>query len=132
MRRPTQREAKARSQVAKARRDGLLDAPGDCESCGTPQRYTQGRYPVVIWHHHDYDRPLDVIPLCRSCHVKIHRGLLPEPRTGRIYHYAPVPSLENRRRIVREALRRGRTGIQGMRRTDFEQTVAELATLEAT
>ena len=28
---------------------------------------------------------MSVIGLCRSCHCKVHRGTLAEPRTGRIY-----------------------------------------------
>lgn len=45
-----------------------------------------------LYHHWSYapEHRLDVIALCLGCHMRIHYGTLPEPRTGRIY--------DNRRR----------------------------------
>lgn len=38
-------------------------------------------------HHWSYEpeHRLDVIPLCTTCHAAVHRGNIPEPRTGRRY-----------------------------------------------
>lgn len=43
------------------RRGKLVKIP--CESCGSPRSQM---------HHEDYDRPLDVIWLCRPCHMRLH------------------------------------------------------------
>ena len=49
--------------MSKAIRDGsLIRQP--CERCGHPK--TDG-------HHEDYSKPLDVIWLCRRCHLQHHR-----------------------------------------------------------
>lgn len=68
-----------RSAVAKARKGGTLAAPAACESCGAAER--------LVLHHWSYEEAhwLDVIPLCRRCHARVHTGALPEPRTGRMY-----------------------------------------------
>ena len=47
-----------------------------------------------IHQHHWSYRPehmKDTIPLCRSCHRRVHTGVIPEPRTGRVYTTVPVP-----------------------------------------
>lgn len=73
--------------VSQALMAGDLAPATTCEACGTEKgaRTASSRCTHVVYHHHDYSRPLDVIPLCRSCHTLIHNGKRPEPRTGRVY-----------------------------------------------
>ena len=56
----------ARSKVGVAVRKGIL-VKKPCEHCGTDKR--------VEGHHPDYDKPLDVIWLCKGCHEQEHRRL---------------------------------------------------------
>jgi len=56
------RRAIARSYANVYQRRGLIQ-PAPCVDCG--DRSAQK-------HHEDYSRPLDVIWLCRSCHLKRH------------------------------------------------------------
>ena len=51
--------------VHEAIRRGELLRPEACELCGARKRLSA--------HHHDYDRPLDVIFLCGLCHKAVHR-----------------------------------------------------------
>lgn len=37
-----------------------------CEECGSIHSLER--------HHPDYSKPLNVVTLCRSCHLRIHRG----------------------------------------------------------
>lgn len=53
---------KAHSMATTAIRAGYLK-PKPCEHCGVTK---------VDAHHPDYSRPLDVVWLCRSCHMKLH------------------------------------------------------------
>lgn len=47
-------------------RDGRVNKPDCCSRChAQPER--------IDGHHADYTKPLDVIWLCRQCHVDIHR-----------------------------------------------------------
>lgn len=74
----TEREKSfARDEVNRAVREGRLPRPELCEACGCVG--------PSVYHHHDYGQPLDVIPLCRTCHQRVHNGTIPEPRTGRMY-----------------------------------------------
>ena len=59
---------RASKLTSNAIRNGKLQRPKRCEACGstcTPEA-----------HHWDYNRPLDVQWLCRSCHVRVHKGTL--------------------------------------------------------
>lgn len=44
---------------------GKIARPSTCEKCG--------KVGHVDGHHADYDKPLDVVWLCRSCHVRLTR-----------------------------------------------------------
>ena len=55
--------ANARSYAKTYRRRGKLVA-GLCADCGTDW---------VEMHHEDYGKPLDVVWLCRGCHLGRHR-----------------------------------------------------------
>lgn len=53
------------STVRHALKKGVLVKPDACEHCGLDKVRLQG-------HHEDYDKPLEVIWLCRACHTKAH------------------------------------------------------------
>jgi hypothetical protein len=61
------RKAKARSVVSHALRDGKIARPAHCEGCGK-RRKTQA-------HHEDYAKPLEIVWLCRPCHLTRHEAL---------------------------------------------------------
>jgi hypothetical protein len=44
-----------------------------CQSCGRGSEEVKMEY-----HHPDYDKPLEVIPLCRPCHLSLKRKPRPE------------------------------------------------------
>jgi ribosomal protein S27AE len=48
----------------KAVRDGLLNRPSRCSSCGKPGD--------IEAHHEDYSKPYDVEWLCGDCHRSKH------------------------------------------------------------
>jgi hypothetical protein len=56
---------RAHQKVRYAIRSGKLPKPSDCTCahCGVPAKE---------YHHEDYSKPLDVIPICKSCHYKHH------------------------------------------------------------
>ena len=56
-----------RSKVKVALKKGVLKKPDKCENCQHVRD--------LIAHHFDYNRPLDVNWVCRSCHSKIHQKL---------------------------------------------------------
>lgn len=85
--------------VVNAVASGLLTHPSDL-SCAICQRrdgepHPDGSFrPVrIIYHHHDYDAPLWVTPLCGPCHRKVHLGQLLEPATGQTTEHLIVPAL---------------------------------------
>jgi hypothetical protein len=45
-------------------RMGRIKKPGHCSSCGSTEKRLEG-------HHLNYSKPLDVVWLCRDCHVAI-------------------------------------------------------------
>jgi hypothetical protein len=51
---------KAHHKVRKAIKDGFIIRPSGCEYCGKPT-YTEA-------HHINYERPLDILWLCKECH----------------------------------------------------------------
>lgn len=55
---------KARGMVNYAVKSGRLNKPAQCEVC-----LSEGR---IEGHHMDYNRPLDVVWLCTSCHADYH------------------------------------------------------------
>lgn len=60
---PEQRaKANARAQANVAQGRGKL-RPGPCETCGEKDAEK---------HHPDYQRPLEVVWLCRACHLELH------------------------------------------------------------
>lgn len=62
-----------------------------CEVCGAPERMLPtkrgGVRTSILRHHWSYDpeHAADTIDLCDACHRKVHKGKIPEPRTGRVY-----------------------------------------------
>ncbi|KKL47965.1 hypothetical protein LCGC14_2330250 [marine sediment metagenome] len=58
---------KARNKISHAPRDGTIKRPSQCESC-----FEEG---PVEGHHEDYSKQLEVIWLCKGCHMKRHREI---------------------------------------------------------
>lgn len=54
----------AHKAVARAVKTGKLTKPTECPKCGADKR--------IEGHHHDYEKKLDVIWLCQSCHLALH------------------------------------------------------------
>jgi len=72
----------AQHAVQRAVRSGKL-VRRPCEVCGAT-RYVHG-------HHDDYTKPLDVVWLCRSCHLELHRrerGPLPDTHKAKLRELA--------------------------------------------
>jgi cytidylate kinase len=52
-------------KVNRAVRSGRLKKAELCSICGQKG--------LIMGHHHDYMKPLDVIWVCMECHLKIHK-----------------------------------------------------------
>lgn len=61
-----------RHALNKALNEGRVTRPDACEKCGTPPAGTGGA--GLQAHHFDYDRPLEVIWLCKKCHMALHHA----------------------------------------------------------
>lgn len=61
-------KAKAHTIISNAIRDGRINKPESCSICGKSDSRIEA-------HHSDYNKPLDVIWVCKSCHWDIHRLL---------------------------------------------------------
>jgi len=59
-----QKKANARSYLHTYVKRGTVIKPSTCQKCGSSID--------IQAHHHDYDKPLDVVWLCRSCHRDHH------------------------------------------------------------
>jgi len=57
----------ARTLLGNRVRAGKLPKPKHCSLCGQSGEFIDG-------HHEDYDKPLEVIWVCRRCHGLINRG----------------------------------------------------------
>jgi len=64
---------------------GRLIKPNECEGCGCASKRLEG-------HHEDYSRQLDVIWLCKQCHVQLHLERKKHERNGRPNVDQPEPS----------------------------------------
>ena len=62
---------KARQLVAYAISKGEIIPLKNCQDCGKVGG--ESRKNCLHAHHEDYSKPLDVVWLCASCHVKRHR-----------------------------------------------------------
>jgi hypothetical protein len=70
------KKVKASQMVNNAVRDGRLDKPDECSSCGSKAK--------LVGHHSDYDKPLEVEWLCSTCHRQIHLNHTSAPMRGMI------------------------------------------------
>ena len=74
----------ARNMVGREVARGGLPVAVACSLCPSVEH--------IDYHHHDYSRPLDVTPVCRSCHRLIHSGAIADPVTGKIWQTEIPPS----------------------------------------
>jgi len=76
----TKEKKKANNALNNAIRDGHIERPGECSSCG--------KKCMPDGHHSDYSQPLNVKWLCRTCHVELHSTPCPECGTPLEYRQA--------------------------------------------
>lgn len=65
-------DARASDLLDNAIRYGKLHNPEKCESCGSTDRFADGRT-AIQGHHEDYNKPFDVRWLCQKCHHEWHK-----------------------------------------------------------
>lgn len=61
-------KARARSLLSNAVCDGKIVRPSQCSLCG----FSNG---IIEGHHPDYSKPLEVVWVCKSCHIMIHNRI---------------------------------------------------------
>ena len=61
------KKKRAKDIVYRACKSKKINRTEVCGCCGYVVGYTE-------FHHCNYDEPLNVIPLCRSCHSSVHRS----------------------------------------------------------
>lgn len=61
---------KARDKINDAIKAGVFPKPTKCVQCGTTSSESK-----IDYHHKNYSEPFNVIDLCKSCHMKLHRAL---------------------------------------------------------
>jgi len=59
---------KALKAVYRATKKGVITRPDKCEMCNKLTKYIDA-------HHGDYNKPLDVVWLCKKCHKEVHLNL---------------------------------------------------------
>lgn len=59
---------KAKNILNQAIQKGEITRPTQCACCGCSSTGIEG-------HHHDYSKPLDVVWLCRGCHIEEHNKI---------------------------------------------------------
>lgn len=74
-------DERAQAILENAVRYGKLLNPEKCSSCGSSDRFTDGRT-AIQGHHDDYNKPLDVRWLCQRCHHEWHKHNEPIRYTG--------------------------------------------------
>lgn len=70
--RPNPQHEEARTMVSVAVRKGELTRPESCQKCGKIPGRDPGAGRHIEGHHRDYNKPLEVMWLCRSCHRREH------------------------------------------------------------
>jgi protein-arginine kinase activator protein McsA len=58
---------RATNAVNNALRDGKIERPDACQLCGNDAH--------LHAHHHDYDKPLEIVWVCARCHMRHHHAL---------------------------------------------------------
>jgi hypothetical protein len=66
-------KVKAQSIAHRAEKTGVIVQPANCQRCGCPGNGKLDK------HHHDYNLPLDVKWVCKTCHGIEHRKPATEP-----------------------------------------------------
>lgn len=61
------KKSNARSKISDHIRRGLIKKETNCSLCKSTNNIEK--------HHPDYNKPLEVIWLCRDCHVELHKDL---------------------------------------------------------
>ena len=63
------KKAKAHAKFFYATKIGKIERPDKCTDCGKTEKELGAK---IHGHHKDYDKPLEVVWLCSSCHKKHH------------------------------------------------------------